>query len=140
MLSLRAAYGAVQLGPKRVVSRGESFSISFSGRSIVAAILSKLLADDATFGLRRATDVLLSGCSAGGLAALLHAERLHLLARPGQLLLAEVHEVKPADDRPDRLSAGDLRGRAQAGDSQSQTAKGIAVHTARFQIETPVGR
>lgn len=77
VLSLRAAYGAVQLGPKRVVSRGESFSISFSGRSIVAAILSKLLADDATFGLRRATDVLLSGCSAGGLAALLNAESIH---------------------------------------------------------------
>ena len=55
----------------RLVKAGAPISIRWAGRPIVDAMLSQLLRD---FGLATATDVLLSGCSAGGLAALLVAE------------------------------------------------------------------
>ena len=46
--------------------------IYFRGKRLLSAILTTLLQPH--FGLRKATDVLLSGCSAGGLAAYLHAD------------------------------------------------------------------
>jgi len=47
----------------------------FRGARIVDGLLDTL-ADNATFGLVDATDVLLSGCSAGGLATILHADHV----------------------------------------------------------------
>lgn len=74
-VELHAANAQVALGPRRTIAKSQRFSIHFSGRGILRAIVNVMLADS-TFGLRRAKHVLLSGCSAGGLAALLNADRL----------------------------------------------------------------
>ena len=72
---LTASYGSVQLG-RQSLERGASFTIHSSGRATLMAALDLLLASP-TVGLVHASDVLLSGCSAGGLAALLAAEAVH---------------------------------------------------------------
>jgi len=59
------------LGGGRRVKPGGSFQVPHAGRAILGATLDALIA---RFALGSATEVLLSGCSAGGLAALLAAE------------------------------------------------------------------
>jgi hypothetical protein len=49
-------------------------TLHFRGRRILDAVLETLATD--SFGLSKATDVLLSGCSAGGLSAILHADAI----------------------------------------------------------------
>ena len=66
-----------------------------SGRAIVRATVQALLA---RFGLRDAADVLVAGCSAGGLAALLHAEGIRAAmleggARPRRFKVASLAGV-----------------------------------------------
>ena len=75
-VTLHAKSGSVLLGRRRV-GQDERFSVHFSGRANLMAALRMLLVDAKRFGLSRAAEVLLSGCSAGGLAALLNAELIH---------------------------------------------------------------
>ena len=75
-LTLLAKSGSVLLGRRRI-NQGERFTVRFSGRVNLMATLRMLLADAERFGLSRASEVLLSGCSAGGLAALLNADLIH---------------------------------------------------------------
>ena len=75
-ISLNAAHGPVQIG-KWQVNQSDTVVIGSNGRKIVETMIAKLLADGAPHGLQYATDVLLSGCSAGGLAVLLNAESIY---------------------------------------------------------------
>jgi STAM-binding protein len=61
--------------PLRVTGTdGLTKQLYFRGVRILNAVLHTLAQ---RFGLRDATQVLLTGCSAGGLAAYLHADRVH---------------------------------------------------------------
>ena len=83
-VELHAKHGSVRVG-RHASPQGSKTTVHFAGRGILNAALDLLLSP--AFGLAHATDVLLSGCSAGGLAALLAAEavRRRLLERGAPL-------------------------------------------------------
>ncbi len=60
------------------VAYNASLSLYFRGRYILEAVFAALAAKH---GLGRATEVLLKGCSAGGMAVILHADRVGGLVR-----------------------------------------------------------
>lgn len=51
----------------------------FRGFRILEAVLDGLM----TMGMKRATDVILTGCSSGGLASLVHADYVQSVLPPG---------------------------------------------------------
>ena len=73
--TIRAKHGALQVGQQRI-EQGDTLFVHFSGRAILDAALDILL-HSPSIQMAHATDVLVSGCSAGGLAALLAAEAVH---------------------------------------------------------------
>jgi hypothetical protein len=52
----------------------KGMKLFFAGKKILKLVIQTLLDDVKTFGMASATKVLLSGCSAGGLAAILNAD------------------------------------------------------------------
>ena len=72
-IKVLADYEQLQMG-KRELPEGSRATVTFGGRAILEAALTVLMSPERPFGMRHATHVLLSGCSAGGLAALLSAE------------------------------------------------------------------
>lgn len=70
---MRYCDGASFSGDRNDVVNTTGTPLYFRGFRILQAILDNLL-DDKTYGLSSATDVMLSGCSAGGLSVLLHAD------------------------------------------------------------------
>ena len=71
--------------PYPVVEDGEKANLYFRGRRIVDEVLKAL---SANFGLAAAQNVLLTGCSAGGLATCVACERARCAAAPAQHLRA----------------------------------------------------
>lgn len=75
------SFSGARAEPRVVPYGGKNVTLYFRGFSVLNAILDTLLDDAAPYGLSKATDVLLSGGSAGGLSTFLHADTVGQILR-----------------------------------------------------------